>query len=250
MNEDKAKFDMQWQKDKIIEDKMKLIDEQFKGDGGPFHLNVVWHIWSYHPTKGDVTKIQNYNNKKMLDAFNHFSKLVRGRLERKVKDWDEDFLLVANNTPMLSTTEWKSPINKIMIGKAAAYRDILMRKTLVNEHLRHGKDYQYFSILKDKDSGLVKQEPMGINGGEVTKKFDEKTRGAKATHTGILYHANGNIYRIAPGDPKNIKEPLKKGENEALIAFAEYFIKVKKMFITPITSEKEAGIILESEHKA
>jgi len=57
MNEDKAKFDMQWQKDKTIEDKMKLIDEQFKGDGGPFHLNVVWHIWSFHPVKGVVTKI-------------------------------------------------------------------------------------------------------------------------------------------------------------------------------------------------
>ena len=91
---------------------------------------------------------------------------------------------------------------------------------------------------------------MGINGGQVTKKFDEKTRGAKATHTGILYHANGNIYRIAPGDPKNLKEPLKKGENEALITFAEYFLKVKKMFVGPMHSEKEAGIILESEHKA
>lgn len=151
---------------------------------------------------------------------------------------------------MLSTTEWKSPANKIMIGKAAASRDILIRKTLINEHLRHGKDYQYFAILKDKDSGLVKQEAMGIKGAEVTKKFDEKTRGAKATHTGILYHANGNIYRIAPGDPKNIKEPLKKGENEAYIAFAEYFIKVKKMFAAPVTKEKDAGIILESEHQA
>lgn len=166
-----------------------------------------------------------------------------------MKDWDEDFLLVANNTPMLSTTEWKSPINKIMIGKAAAYRDILMRKTLVNEHLRHGKDYQYFAILKDKDSGLVKQEPMGINGGEVTKKFDEKTRGAKATHTGIYITLMVTSTELLQVTPKILKNHS-KGENEALIAFAEYFIKVKKMFITPITSEKEAGIILESEHKA
>jgi len=250
MNEDKAKFDMQWQKDKKIEDKMKLIDEQFKGDGGPFHLNVVWHIYRFDPIKGDVARIQNYNNKKMPDAFNYFVKVVKNSLERKVKDWDQDFLLVANNTPMLSTVEWKSPTNKIMIGKAAASRDVLIRKTLINEHLRHGKDYQYFAILKDKDSGLVKLEPEGVKGAEVTKKFDEKTRGAKATHVGILYHANGNIYRISPGDPKNIKEPLKKGENEAYIAFAEYFIKVKKMFVGPMHSEKEAGIILESEHKA
>ena len=129
---------------------------------------------------------------------------------------------------MLSTVEWKSPTNKIMIGKAAASRDVLIRKTLINDKLRHGKDYQYFAILKDKDSGLVKLEPMGVKGAEVTKKFDEKT----------------------PGDPKNIKEPLKKGQNEAFIAFAEYFIKVKKMFVGPMHSEKEAGIILESEHKA
>jgi hypothetical protein len=250
LNEDQAKFDMQWHKDKKIEEKMKLIDEQFKGDGGLLHQNVVWHIWSFHPVRGDVTKVQNYNNRKMPDAYSHFVKVVKQRLERKVKDWDEDFLLVANNTPMLSTTEWKSPINKIMVGKAAAYRDILIRKTLINDHLRHGKDYQYFAILKDKSSGLVKQEPMGTNGNEATKKFDEKTRGAKATHTGILYHANGNIYRIAPADPKNAKDPVHKGENDALVAFTEYFFKVKKMFTGPIKSEKEAGIILESEHKA
>jgi hypothetical protein len=42
---------------------------------------------------------------------------------------------------MLSTAEWKSPTNKIMIGKAAAIRDILIRKTIINEHLNHGKDY-------------------------------------------------------------------------------------------------------------
>jgi hypothetical protein len=89
---------------------------------------------------------------------------------------------------------------------------------------------------------------MGTNGNEVTKKFDEKTRGAKATHTGILYHANGNIYRIAPADAKQ-HEPLQKGENPALIAFAEYFFKVKKMFLGPVKSEKEAGILLESEYK-
>jgi hypothetical protein len=156
LNEDSAKFDMQWHKDKKVEEKMKLIDEQFKGDGGIFHQDVTWHIWSYHPVRGDVTKVQNYNNRKMPDAFSQFVKVVQQRLDRKVKDWDEDFLLVANNTPMLSTAEWKSPINKIMIGKAAAYRDILLRKTLINDHLKHGKDYQYYAILKDKTSGLVK----------------------------------------------------------------------------------------------
>jgi hypothetical protein len=46
------------------------------------------------------------------------------------------------------------------------------------------------------------------------------------------------------------KDPLHKGENDALVAFAEYFIKVKKMFVSSVHSEKEAGIILESEHKA
>jgi hypothetical protein len=102
---------------------------------------------------------------KMADAFNYFVKVVKQRLDRKVKDWDEDFLLVANNMPMLSTAEWKSPINKILIGKAAAYRDILIRNTLINEKLKHGKEYQYFAILKDKKTGLVKQDPMGINGG-------------------------------------------------------------------------------------
>lgn len=61
LNEDQGKFDMQWHKDKKIEEKMKLIDEQFKGDGGIFHLNVVWHIWMYHPVRGEVTKISNYN---------------------------------------------------------------------------------------------------------------------------------------------------------------------------------------------
>ena len=231
---------------------MKLIDEQFKGDGGLFHLNVVWHIWMYSPVRGDVTKIQNYNNRKMGDAFNHFVKVVDTRLKRKVKDWDEDFLLVANNTPMLSTVEWKTPINKIMIGKAAAFRDILLRKTLINEKLRKGADYQYFAILKDKESGAVKQEGFGTDGGKVTKKFVEMTTGAKATHTGVLYHANGNIYRIAPADPKLAKEkdPLHKGENDALLAFAEYFIKIKKMFTAPVHSEKEAGILLETDYKA
>jgi hypothetical protein len=141
MNEDTAKFEMQWHKDKKIEEKNKLIDEQFKGDGSLFHANLVWHIWSFHPVRGDVRKISNFNQRKMPDAFNYFVKVVNQRLQRKVKDWDEDFLLVANNTPMLSTAEWKTPINKIMIGKAAAYRDILMRNTLINPKLRHGKDY-------------------------------------------------------------------------------------------------------------
>jgi hypothetical protein len=67
---------------------MKLIDEQFKGDGGSFHLNVVWHIFRFDPIKGDVAKIQNFNNKKMPDAFNYFVKVVKNSLERKVKDWD------------------------------------------------------------------------------------------------------------------------------------------------------------------
>ena len=79
---------------------------------------------------------------------------------------------------------------------------------------------------------------MGINGQKVTSKFDSKTRGPKATHTGVLYHANGNIYRIAPADPKLAKDPLHKGENDALFAFAEYFMKVKKMFVGAVHSEK------------
>jgi hypothetical protein len=214
-----------------------------------FHANLVWHIWSFHPVRGDVRKISNFNQRKMPDAFNYFVKVVNQRLQRKVKDWDEDFLLVGNNTPMLSTAEWKTPINKIMIGKAAAYRDILMRNTLINPKLRHGKDYQYYAILKDKASGLVKQTPMGINGQKVTIKFNSQTTGPKATHTGILYHANGNIYKIAPSGPNVAKDPLHKGENDALVAFAEYFIKVKKMFTTSLHTEKEANILLESEYK-
>jgi hypothetical protein len=66
----------------------------------------------------------------------------------------------------------------------------------------------------------------------------------------VLYHANGNIYRIAPADTTLTKDPLHKGENDALVAFAEYFIKIKKMFVGPIQSEKQAGIMLESENKA
>jgi hypothetical protein len=63
-----------------------------------------------------VTKIKNYNGHKMGEAYTHFVSVVKKRLDRHVKDWNEDFLLVANNTPMLSTAEWKSPLTKVMIG--------------------------------------------------------------------------------------------------------------------------------------
>lgn len=247
VDEDKAKFEMVWQKEKKIEDKLKLIQDQYKGDGSLFLRNEVFHIWEYNPKSGATSRVQNVNFRKMPDAINHFIKYCTTKWTRKIKDWDTDFLLVASNTPLLSSAEWKSPTNMIMIGKAAAYRDILLRKTIINESLKKGKDFQYYAVLKDKKSEAVKLEAMGINGAEVTKKFDTKCNGAKATHTGVLYHANGNIYRIAPADPTKIKDPIHKGENDALVAFAEFFMKNKKMWAAPVKVERDAKIVLKSE---
>ena len=125
----------------------------------------------------------------------------------------------------------------------------MLRKTIINERLRTGADYQYYAVLKDKAEETIKLEAMGTKGGEVTKKFDEKTKGKDATHTGVLYHSNGNIYRIAPADAKLAKEAIHRGQNDALLAFAEYFIKTKKLFTSSVHSEKEASIWLETEWK-
>lgn len=36
LNEDKAKFEMVWHKEKRIEEKLKFIEDIYKGDGGVF----------------------------------------------------------------------------------------------------------------------------------------------------------------------------------------------------------------------
>ena len=66
---------------------------------------------------------------------------------------------------------------------------------------------------------------------------------------GITLSNRSGLMEKAEFKIEKLKEPLKKGENEAYIAFAEYYLKVKKMFQAPITTEKEAGIWLESDYQ-
>lgn len=129
----------------------------------------------------------------MPDAFTNFVNVVKQGLDRFP---DDEFLLVGNNMPILSTIEWSSPVNKLLIGKAIAYRGILLRKTIIDEKLTSGNDYQYYMIVKEISSGNITQQPLGNIGSTAQGKFDALTKGAKATHTGVLYHANGNIYKI------------------------------------------------------
>ena len=173
---------------------------------------------------------------KLSDAFDFFVNTVSSNLS---KNPDDEFLLVGNNMPMLSTIEWSSPINKIMIGKVISSRGILLRKTIIDEDLTSGKDYQYYMIVKEISSGEIIQEPIGNKGPEALKKFEVLTKGTEATHTGIIYHANGKIYQIRSSESQ---DPLLKGENEALTVLADYFIKNKQMFSGPINNEIDSKI--------
>jgi hypothetical protein len=97
----------------------------------------------------------------MPDAYNHFVQVATQGLSKVP---DDDFLLVGSNMPLLSTVDWESAVNKIMIGKAIAYRGILLRKTIINENITSGKEYQYYGILKEKSSGKITHEPLGNQG--------------------------------------------------------------------------------------
>lgn len=82
---------------------------------------------------------------KLSDAFENFIKTVDQGLSDSPQD---HYLLVGNNMPLLSTADWNSSINKIMIGKAIAGKGILLRKTIIDEDVTSGKDYQYYMIVK------------------------------------------------------------------------------------------------------
>ena len=106
-------------------------------------------------------------------------------------------LLASNDTALLSTAAWKSDETKVMLGYAVVHKYIKIRKTIISDKLNRGPDYQYYMIVRDRKTKLVKQVALGEKGGEATKKFNAVTRGASATSDGIVYHANGNIYMIS-----------------------------------------------------
>lgn len=60
----------------------------------------------------------------MGDAYAWYIEYVTQYLKR---DWGADLLLVGSNTPMLSTAEWNSDINKLMIGKSIAEGTIQLK---------------------------------------------------------------------------------------------------------------------------
>jgi hypothetical protein len=46
-DENKAGFNMQWERQEKIDDKIKLIDNQFSGDGSAFFKAEIFSIWRY-----------------------------------------------------------------------------------------------------------------------------------------------------------------------------------------------------------
>jgi hypothetical protein len=66
------------------------------------------------------------------------------------KYWESDFLLVGNDTALLSTAAWRSEETKVMLGYAVVKKHIKIRKTIVNEKVNRGPEYQYYMIVRDK----------------------------------------------------------------------------------------------------
>ena len=123
----------------------------------------MFSIWRFEDKTNMAGQISKNSFKKMSDAFEYFVKIASNGLP---KSPDDEYLLVGNNMPLLSTSEWSSPINKIMIGKAISQRGILLRKTIVDENLTSGEDYQYYMVIKEKSTGKITQEPIGNKGPE------------------------------------------------------------------------------------
>lgn len=114
-DETAAGFIMEWQTQEKIEAKIKSITGQFTGDGSAFASQQYFYIWKW--SGGRVSFVQRGSFWKMGDAYKWYIEFVTQYLQR---DWGADLLLVGSNTPLLSTAEWNSDINKLMIGKSIA----------------------------------------------------------------------------------------------------------------------------------
>jgi len=127
---------------------------------------------------------------------------------------------VGNDTALLSTSTWKSDETKVMLGFAVVKKYIKIRHTIISDKINRGPDYQYYMLVKDRKTKLVKQVALGEKGGVATEKFNAVTRGEKATSDGIVFHANGNIYMVSKSSKQ---DGIHRGENDAYIAVAEYY---------------------------
>lgn len=65
-------------------------------------------------------------------------------------------LLVGNDTALLSTAPWRSDETQVMIGYAVVKKHIKIRKTLISEKINRGPEYQYYMIVRDEKTQLVK----------------------------------------------------------------------------------------------
>ena len=129
-----------------------------------------------------------------------------------------------------------------MMGKAIAYRDILLTKTLFKDmsDATVGPDYQFYILLGDMKSGQIKFEGVGKDKATAFAKFSQYTEGDKAMYYGVLFHADGTIHKISRSESQ---DPLHKGENDAYVLFSEYFMLIRKWFTSAVRSEKDAGMI-------
>lgn len=116
-DEEKAGFEMQWQVQEKIDNKVKLITGQFTGDGSVFARQQYFYIWMYSSKTGKVTFASRGSFWKMGDAYSWYIMYVTNYLKR---DANAEFLLSGSGAPMLSTASWSSEVNKIMIGKSVS----------------------------------------------------------------------------------------------------------------------------------
>ena len=227
---------MQWQAQEKMDAKIKSITGQFTGDGSVFARQEYFYIWMWSYTTGKVTFVSRGSFWKMGDAYSWYIQYVTNYLKR---DYRVDFLLVGSNSPLLSTAEWSSDINKLMIGKAVSGGQLSLKQ------FYEGTSGQYYMLLKNKKSGAFLNEGLGSASNKAYKTFGEKVSGNSALFWGILYHSNGKIYKIN-GDTTN-KDLYYRGENWGYWVLSDWIMTQRKTWTTWVHTEKECNIVLKKE---
>ena len=72
-DEGKAGFAMLWQKEEKIKEKLKRVENIYKGDDSLFDKTVKFHIWMFNPITGDTSRIDSRNFNRMSEAYAHFA---------------------------------------------------------------------------------------------------------------------------------------------------------------------------------
>jgi hypothetical protein len=95
---------------------LKLIENQFQGDGSALLKTERFFIIMYNPYNGQTSMISQKNFNNMGNAYLWYITICKKFWMKNGNEWEFDFMLVANDMPLISTTEWTSEINYIMMG--------------------------------------------------------------------------------------------------------------------------------------